>query len=452
MDLKRHLSIIALWTLATCGQWAQAAATAEEAARLKSDLTPFGAERTGNREGTIPAWEGGYATVWPGYQSGQPRPDPFADEKPLFRITAANMDQYADKLSDGIKALLQRDPGFRLDVYPSHRTAAAPSWVYDNTFRNATRALLADDGLTVQGAFGGIPFPIPKSGREAMWNHLLAWKGEAASHDGGLYLVSGGKPVLTNQWQADYQFPYYDRKAAKDNFQGDYTLHRYVTLRPPEHAGEAFVIHEAMMRGKPATQVWGYFVGQRRVRPAPGVSYDKPDTTTSGGNLIDEVWLFKGGLDRYDWRLLGKQEIFVPYNDNSVHRQPLAQVLGSRHLNPEHVRWELHRVWIVEAQLASGRRHSVTRRRLYLDEDTWLALLYDGWDASGRLWHVGYALPLLVPELPAVVTFPDVIYDLPNNRYVAHYLLNEGRRHYQIMSPRPLDYFSPAALVSEGIR
>ena len=121
------------------------------------------------------------------------------------------------------------------------------------------------------------------------------------------------------------------------------------------------------------------------------------------------------------------------------------------HVNPDHVRWELHRVWVVEARLATGKRHVVARRRLYLDEDTWLALVYDGWDASGHLRHAAHALPLIVPELPAVVSFPDVIHDLLNNRYAARYLLNDGRLHYQVVARRP-DYFSPAALVGEGIR
>lgn len=452
MDVKLCLAAIALWTLAACGQSAQAAATPEEAARLKADLTPFGAERAGNREGTIPAWEGGYTTVWPGYQSGQPRPDAFAEEKPLFQITAANMEQQADKLSDGIKALLQRDPTYRLDVYPTHRTAAAPQWVYDNTSKNATRAQTRKGGLRVADAFGGIPFPIPKSGREAMWNHLLAWKGEAATEDGGIYLAGGESPALTAQRRADFQFPYYYRKGSADTFQGFYVLARYEGIRPPSSVGVAYVAREPIDQASQASQVWYYQVGQRRVRPAPTLAYDTPDSSTSGVSRIDEVWLFKGALDRYEWRLLGKQEMFVPYNNNGFHRQRVAQVLGSRHLNPDHVRWELHRVWVVEGRLAPGKRNVVARRRLYLDEDTWLALLYDGWDGQGRLWHVAHALPLLVPELPAVVTFPDVVYDLVNGRYVARYLLNESRLHYRVQAPRSEHYFSPAALVSEGVR
>jgi hypothetical protein len=429
------------------------AVTAEDAARLRGELTPLGAERAGNREGTIPAWDGGYTARPPGYDSGQPRPDPFAGDRPLFRITAANMEQYADRLSDGVKELLRRFPDYWLDVYPTHRTAAAPQWVYDNTFANATRTRATNGGLTVEGAFGGIPFPMPASGREAIWNHLLAWKGEAVVEDGGVYLASGaGSPVLTAQRRADFQYPYYYRDGSADRFGGFYYLARYLAIRPPSIAGTLYVVREPIDWVKRETETWAYLVGQRRVRPVPTLVYDFPDETTSGLSLIDEVWLFKGALDRYEWRILGKKELFVPYNENGFHARPVAEMLGRQHLNPDHVRWELHRVWVVEARLASGKRHVIARRRLYLDEDTWLALLYDGWDARGRLWKVAHALPLLVPELPAVVSFPDVVYDLSSGRYAARYLLNESRIHYQIVPRRSEDYFSPAALVGEGVR
>lgn len=132
---------------------AHAAVTAEEAALLKTTLTPFGAERAANKDGSIPAWTGGYTTAQPNYKSGDGRTDLFPGEKPKFAITAKNIDQHADRLSEGIKALLKKYPDtFRLDVYQTHRTAAAPQWVYDNTFANATRATVADK-VTCPGNF-----------------------------------------------------------------------------------------------------------------------------------------------------------------------------------------------------------------------------------------------------------------------------------------------------------
>jgi hypothetical protein len=444
--------MVAVCTLAAWCPLARAAVTAEEAGRLRSELTPLGAERASNREGTIPVWDGGYTTVWPGYESGQRRPDPFAADRPLFHVTAANMEQFADRLSEGVKELLRRFPDYRLDVYPTHRTAAAPQWVYDNTFANATRARSANGGLTVEGAFGGIPFPIPASGREAMWNHLLAWKGEAVVEDGPVYVASGGSPVLTQQWRADFQYPYYYRDGSPERFEGFYYLLRFAYVRPPNAAGSLYLARAPIDPTKREYGAWAYLVGQRRVRPIPPPLYDRPDESTSGISVVDEVWLFSGPLDRYEWTILGKKEMLVPYNENGFHARNIGEVLGREHLNPDHVRWELHRVWVVEARLASGKRNVIARRRLYLDEDTWLALLYDGWDASGRLSKAAHALPLLVPELPAVVGFSDVIHDLSSGRYAARYLLNEGRIHYRVVPRRPEDYFSPAALVGEGVR
>ena len=452
MNLKAIGAAVGMSLLAVANTFAFAAVTPTEAARLTSDLTPLGAERAGNKEGTIPAWEGGYTQVWPGYQSGQPRPDPFANDKPLFQITAKNMAPYADKLSDGVKALLQRYPTYRLDVYPTHRTAAAPQWVYDNTFRNATHVRLTYNGMSMEGAYGGIPFPIPKSGFEVMMNHLYAWKGESVKYDIGTYVVVGGKPILATAGTLSYQYPYYYRDGTPERFNGYYALARMITTGPPLKAGEASALHEPVNKLDPGRQVWQYLVGQRRIRRAPDVAYDNPSTLTSGLSFYDEGYLFSGNMDRYDWKLLGKKEMFIPYNTQQFYTQKVDQVLGPHHLNPDHVRWELHRVWVVEATLAPGKRHALPKRRFYLDEDTWFAVLADSWDAKGQLWHTGLTLPFIVPELPAVAVIPFVIHDLLKGAYSASSLFNERQRHYQIVPRRPENDFSPATVAAEGIR
>ena len=83
--------------------------TAEEAATLGGDtLTPVGAERAGNADGSIPPWTGGLTEFPAGYVEGERLVDPFADEEPLFTITAENVDQYADKLTPGQIAMFKR--------------------------------------------------------------------------------------------------------------------------------------------------------------------------------------------------------------------------------------------------------------------------------------------------------------------------------------------------------
>ena len=55
-----------------------------------------------------------------------------------------------------------KNVGFSLPVYPTHRTAAAPQYVYDNTALNVSRTQLNPNGgrLGFTGGYGGIPFPI----------------------------------------------------------------------------------------------------------------------------------------------------------------------------------------------------------------------------------------------------------------------------------------------------
>jgi hypothetical protein len=444
---------LALVVLASACRASSAAVPAQEAARLKSDLTPLGGERAGNADGTIPRWEGGYTTPPPGYRSGQPRPDPFADEKPLFRIDARSMAKYEAQLTDGTKALLQRFPDYRLDVYPTHRTAAAPAWVYENTFKNATRAHTTNGGLAEEGGYGGIPFPIPRDGMEVMWNHILNWKGEAFALNYQVYVVVAGRaPVLATEIQQEFQFPYYYRDGSPERFRGIATLTKLTTTAPPFRAGEQIVVQEPIDLFREGRRAWQYLVGQRRVRRAPTIAYDNPNFVRSGFGFFDELFVFNGSLDRYTWKLLGKREMFIPYNTQRFHSGKIAEVLGPRHLNPDYERWERHRVWVVEATLAPGKRHQIPRRRFYVDEDTWCALLGDGWDARGQLWHISYALPILVPELPANVLLPHVMFDLQRDGYAADSLINETSRKFEVVPRRPDSDFTPEALVRQGVR
>ena len=452
MGTKKVAFCVALAWLMTVVAVARLAVSPQEAARLNSDLTPLGAERAGNQAGTIPAWNGGYTKVWPGYQSGQPRPDPFAAEKPVLSISAQNLSSHEAQLSEGVKVLLKRFPSYRLDVYPTHRTAAAPDWVYENTFKNATRARTEDNGLGIAGAFGGTPFPIPKTGAEVMWNHLLAWRGEACSYEESTYVVAAHKPVLSSVSITDVQSQYYNPQGARDGSTFMSFKVIVTTSAPPFRAGEVILAHEPVDLNRDRRRAWQYLPGQRRVRRAPTISYDTPNPATSGFTFFDEAVLFNGALDRYQWKLLGKREIYIPYNTQQFHTKKIAEVLGPDHLNPDYVRWELHRVWVIEATLAPNKRHVMPKRHFYVDEDSWLVMLYDGWDARGQLWHVGHALPFIAPELPAVVVEPQVIYDLVQGGYAASYLFNERGRHFQKQERKPEAVYTPSALVSKGIR
>lgn len=430
-----------------------AAVTAEEAAQLKTTLTPLGGEKAGNKEGTIPAWDGGYTKVSAGFKSGDSRPDPFAGEKPILQISAKNVVQHADKLSEGIQALLKKYPeSFRLDVYPTHRTAAAPQWVYDNTFKNATRAKTANGGVSLENAHGGIPFPIPKDGAEVMWNHLLKWRGESIEIPFRIWVgTADGKRVMAVEAKDDHQFPYYAKDTTLDK-EGDFFLLRQIQTGPPFKAGEQILLRDPLNLGTKDRQAWQYLSGQRRVRRAPTIAFDTPDFVASGMNYFDEVFMFLGSLERYQWKLVGKKEIYVPYNNNRFVLAKTDEVLSSHHLNPDKLRWELHRVWVVEATLAPGKRHVVPKKRFYVDEDSWSVLLVDGYDAEGKLWRAQHAVPFVAPDIPAVVSTTFTVFNLQAGTWLVNNLYNDQATPYKVVPRRPETYFSPDALAGAGTR
>ncbi|MGJ7512950.1 DUF1329 domain-containing protein [Pseudomonas baetica] len=441
-----------LVALLACGPEAFAAVSAQEAAKLNNELTPLGAEKAGNKDGTIPAWTGGYTKPIPGDEPGGRRGDPFKDEKPLFSITPANVSQYADKLTDGTQALLKKYPeSFRVNVYKTHRTAAAPQWVYDNTFKNATNGKM--NGDIPQGVYGGIPFPIPQSGAELMWNHVLRWRGTSTSQMfKGYQLTANGDAVLVSDMVQNIEMPYYLpdsnlEELAKTN---NYWRSRLDTTGPAIRAGEALAGIENLDGDK--SQAWVYLVGQRRVRKLPNACCDTPSPATAGVMSFDEVTTFAGRLDRFDWKIIGKQEKYVPYNSNgALQVKDDKELLSKHHINPEHVRWELHRVWVVEATLRNGKRHQAVRSRYYCDEDSWICLLGDRWDANGQLWKTLHADAVVAPDAPAVVMTSFGFNDLISGTSFEA-IINNKPKQYALTPRFDKDAFSADSLVGDSLR
>lgn len=452
--LRRTFNLSAIASMIAVALPSFAGVSADEASALKSSLTPFGAEKAANKTGTIPAWTGGLNKAPADYKAGSPRPDPFAGEKAVLQISAASLDQHKDKLSDGTQALLRKYPdSFRLDVYPTHRTASAPQWVYDNTFANATRAKATEGGKNLENAYGGIPFPIPKTGAEVMWNHLLRWRGESAESAFRIWVgASNGSRTMAVEAKDDHQFPYYNKDGSLEKFSGLHWMFRQVQTNPPFKAGESMLLHEPVDQVGEGRKAWQYLAGQRRVRRAPTIAFDTPDFVASGQGYFDEVFMFLGSLERFDWKLVGKKEMYVPYNNNRFLLAKTDDVLAAHHLNPEKLRWELHRVWVVEATLAPGKRHAVPKRRYYVDEDTWAVVLADGYDAEGKLWRTQQAVPFVAPEIPAVVSQTFVTFNLQAGTWMANNIFNDLPNQFKVVPKRPDAYFSPDALAGAGVR
>jgi hypothetical protein len=432
---------------------AHAGVTPEEAAKLKGELTPLGAEKAGNRDGSIPAWTGGQTMPIAGDAPGGRRGDPFKDEKPLFSVTAKNVEQHADRLTDGQKALFQKYPEYRIDVYKTHRTAAAPRWVYDNTFKNATRTELVKD--IPSNVYGGIPFPIPKNGAEVMWNHMLRWRGSSwqaqVSH---FQITTDGRPVMTTEATLEQQMAIYQPEGSWEAFDKSglpYWQINMVNSGPAIRAGEAIVGGTALDGSK--DQAWVYFTGQRRVRKLPTPCCDTPTPASAGLTSFDEIEVWTGRIDRFDWKVLGKKEMFIPYNGNRL-LQPKteAEVLGAHYVNPNFMRWELHRVWVVEATLRSGQRHQSPKGRYYCDEDTWQCTLGDRWDSNGQLWKTLWFTNFVAPDLPGTVGGANGFNDLLTGSAFVSNLYNSKPAQYVLKSRYPDSTFTPDALVRSSVR
>ena len=433
------------------GGIAGAAASPEEAKKLGATLTAVGAEKAGNAAGTIPEYGGGLTTPPAEYKAGSGmRPDPFGGEKPLFSVDAKTMSQHEAQLTEGAKALMKAYPGYRIDVYKTHRTAAFPKYVLDNTAANATRAKTTNDGRSMQGAHAGFPFPIPQNGYEAMWNHLVRFNGAAyESKYRNINVDSSGRPTLATEGLSVQEYPFWDatRKEAET-----YWRIKLTYTGPARRAGEALLIVDPLDIGQKDRRAWSYLPGQRRVKVAPDLSHDTPNPGTAGATTFDDTFIFNGSMDRFDFKLVGKKEMYVPYNAyRAVYQSKQADLLKPNHLNPDLVRWELHRVWIVEATLRPGKRHIYSKRVFYLDEDSWAALASDEYDARGQLYRAGFAYMAPSYDLPAPYTDMFSHHDLVARVYsVTGYIAETGGlRHTKALPDRE---WTADSLAGSGVR
>ena len=435
-----------------------AAISAEEAARLGKDLTPLGGEMAGNADGSIPAWAGGLKSPadagFPNYKTGQHHPDPYANDKPLYTITAANMGEYASKLTEGHKQLLQTYKDYKMVVYPTHRSAAVPQRIYDATKRIATTANLAAGGNGVTGAVEGVPFPIPKQGVEIFWNHILRYRGTAAARTIGQAPVTAGGSYNLVEFKDDFFFQYALPGMTESQLNNIILYFIQETTQPARLAGEILLVHETLDQSKENRKAWVYNPGQRRVRRAPNVAFDNPGTNADNLRTSDQFDMYNGSPERYDWKLIGKREMLVPYNSYRLQSNTLkyTDILHKNHINQDLARYELHRVWVVDSTLKSGTSHLYSRRTLYVDEDSWQILAVDCYDSRGKLYRVQEGHVINYYDVPTLWTTLELVMDLSNGRYLALGLQNEAARSYDFTIKRvPADY-QPSALQMRGVR
>ena len=420
-----RISVAMLFTFVATS--AAAAISADEIARLGKDLTPLGAERAGNAAGTIPEWKEGITTPPAGYKVGDHHPDPYPGDKPLFTITRANLDKHRGKLSAGLQKMLEIYPTLSLPVYPTRRSAAFPKRIYDATRRVAATAKLTAGGNGVTGAVIGIPFPVPKNGAQVIWNHMLRYRGEAVSRVIGQAAVTRGGDYTLVRLEDAYLVRYSLPGMTEAKLNNRMILFRQKVAAPARLAGRILLAYGTLNQVAEPRHAWVYNPGQRRVRRAPNIAYDNPGTAADGLRTSDQFDMFNGALDRYDWKLVGKREMYAPYNSYKLHSDKItfADVLKPLHVNPKYLRYELHRVWVVEATLKTGARHIYKKRRFYVDEDSWMILLVDIYDNRDQLWRVSEGHVVNYYENPLMNFTLEVHTDIQAGRYLALGLKNE---------------------------
>ena len=386
-------------------------------------LTASGAERAGNKDGTIPAWEG--APGANGWSYGKSRADAYKyhADKPLFTINASNVDKYAARLTPGQVATLKQVSGYEMNVYSTRRTCGVPDFVADNTKKNSGVAKIGVDGWSLaEAVVPGFPFPKPKDGLEVMWNAKMRYRGVGIDYPNSTTAVSprnGSTEWIKAESEQTLYFPWGDVGSRLISTLPPIEFYTYFSYRTPTAlAGQALSI--AIYLNQPSTETFYYFPGQRRVRRMPSYAYDSPQIGFENQYTLDEPFVFNGTVDRFDFKLLGKKEIYVPYNSFGTYnfKAKFEDVAKANALANDARRYELHRVWVVEADVKKGIRHIAPKRTFYVDEDSWNFLVADDYDAQGKLFKVreGYLIPVYETNTCDVSAFAQ--YNLTEGRYV----------------------------------
>lgn len=423
---------------AFCSLFASSAAlaklNADEVAQLGQNLTPMGAEKAANADGSIPAWNNGITTAPAGYKAGMHHLDPFTADKVLFTIDKSNIEKYKANLSPGQIALFEAYPDtFKMPVYETRRSASYPQFVYDATKKFAPTAELIEGGNGIKNTAIGIPFPIPKTGLEAIWNHLLRYRGQSIERFGGQAAPTASGSYNYVGFDEQLLVKYSDPSATPAELQDSNILFKFKqsVTEPARLAGTALLVHETMDQILTPRQAWTYNSGQRRVRRAPNVAYDAPGTAADSLRTTDDFDMFNGSPNRYNWTLKGKQELYIPYNSYKLHSDKLEydDILMPGHINPEHTRYEKHRVWVVEANLKDDTRHIYKKRVFYIDEDSWQVQVTDIYDNRDQLYRVAMAYGLNYYEVPTQWSTLEVYHDLNSRRYLAIGLDNQEKMY-----------------------
>ncbi|RMH82354.1 DUF1329 domain-containing protein [Pseudomonas sp. AOB-7] len=455
--MKKTVQLFSALTLSLLGSCVFAAASSTELAKLGTTLTPMGAEKAGNADGSIPEWSGGLPKDAAPVDAQGFLGDPYAGEKPLFVITAQNAEQYKDKLAEGQLAMFKRYPGtFKMPVYPSHRSVGMPQDIYAATHVSAEKVSLLDGGTGLKGFSESrvFAFPIPNNGLEVVWNHITRYKGGNVLRESTNAFPQKNGDYTLVRMRDQVAFPFWLADMPQDKGENTLLVFKSVTTSPARLAGNVLLVHDTLDQVREPRMAWQYNPGQRRVRRAPQVAYDSPGSNADGTRTSDDFDMYNGAPDRYDWTLIGKREVYIPYNNYKLASPSLkyADILQSGHTNQDLARYELHRVWVVEGDLKKDKRHVYAKRRFYIDEDSWTIVASEMYDGRGQLWRVGQAMHLHEYNAQTPWYAFEAVYDLISGRYGVYGMINEEKNWVKFGIQASAKEYTPAALRTAGVR
>lgn len=439
--------------------WAKV--SSDEAAAIGSSLTPVGADPSANADGSIPAYTGSMLGLPEGLKydgPGTAYPDPYADDPILLTITAENRKQYQEFLNPGLEAMFATYPEtFKMNIYPAHRDGRYADYFNEKLKYNAINAELYNGEDGVKGFTGSVAFPIPKTGAEVIWNSRSSGPNYTmvGTYSDIAVFSNGSRSVRKSSIVSEYPYANPDNKVGLlEEDLGIYAAYVMTDVdKPVRDKGTITSVIEPYDYVANAREVWRYLPGSRRVRRAPTVGYDTPDGP-GGFITVDDTLGFNGAMDRFSWTLKGKQELYIPFHNYKFDQQDLSydELLPAYHVNPDYIRYEKHRVWVVEANLKEGKRHIYGKRRFYVDEDSWNIVMTENYDGRGELWKVVLINSIYEYNVKGYVNRAMMFHELRAGGYIVIRLVNDSAPLDYTATPKGSNYYSSTNVRKLGRR
>lgn len=451
----------ALLLLAFSAHPVLAKVSTEEAAQLGESLTKMGANPAANADGSIPAYTGSMQGIPESLKydgPGTPYPDPYADDALVLTVTPENRDGYGDFLSPGLEALFDAYPeSFKMRIFPTHRDGGYADKYIERLKFNAVNAELQNGEDGIKGFTGSVAFPIPKTGAEVIWNSRTSGPNHTMT---GTYsdiavFSNGSHSERRSTIISEYPYanPANDVGALEDQLDIWAAYVMTNVHKPVRDKGTITSIFEPYDYVTNAREAWRYLPGSRRVRRAPTVGYDTPDGP-GGFITVDDTLGFNGAMDRFEWKLLGKRELFVPFHNYQFDQPGLSydELLTPFHANPDYLRYEKRRVWVVEATLREGARHIYGKRRFYIEEDSWNIVMTENYDGRGELWKVVLINSIYEYNVQGYVNRAMMFHELRAGGYITIRLVNDSEPLDYTAKPKGPAYYAPTNVRKLGRR